>query len=142
MRNIISMTLATFSSSGTIPRELDKIKCVNGSRYESVHCFRIDAGSSSLPEAEFVIADMIVLTSSIYIYLEYKYYSQDFQYNVVGQFLSVCFSQRASNINKVVVKSVGNHFSVRDILIIYEENNIFCRASIILLINYAFNNVP
>ena len=26
-----------------------------GSRYESVHCFRIDAGSSSLPEAEFVM---------------------------------------------------------------------------------------
>ena len=62
------MTLTTFSSSGMIPREIDKfIKCVNGSRYESVHCFRIDAGSSSLPEAEFVIADMIVLTSSIYI---------------------------------------------------------------------------
>ena len=56
------MTLAIFSSSGTIPRDIDKfIKCVNGSIYESIHCFRIDADSSSLPEAEFVIADMIAL---------------------------------------------------------------------------------
>ena len=62
------MTLAIFSSPGTIPRDIDKfIKCVNGSRYEFIHCFRIDAGSSSLPGAEFVIADMIVLTSSILI---------------------------------------------------------------------------
>ena len=33
--------------------------------YESMHCFRIDVGSSSYPEAEFFIADMIVLTSFI-----------------------------------------------------------------------------
>ena len=31
--------------------------------YESTHCFRIDVGSSSYPDAEFFIADMIVLTS-------------------------------------------------------------------------------
>ena len=31
--------------------------------YESMHCFRIDVGSSSYPEAEFLIADMIVFTS-------------------------------------------------------------------------------
>ena len=44
----IGMTLAIFSLTGTIPREIDKfIKSVNGSRYESDYCFRIDAGSSS-----------------------------------------------------------------------------------------------
>ena len=60
------MTLATISLPGTIPRDIDKfIKCVNCSRCESVHCFGIDVSSSSLPEAEFVIADMIVLTSYI-----------------------------------------------------------------------------
>ena len=31
--------------------------------YESILCLRIDVGSSSYPEAEFLIADMIVLTS-------------------------------------------------------------------------------
>ena len=35
--------------------------------YESMHCFRIDAGSSSYPEAEFLIADVMVLTSLIFI---------------------------------------------------------------------------
>ena len=47
-----------------------------------------------------------------------------------------------SNIYKVIVKSISNNFPVRDILIIYQENNIFYRVLIILLNNYVFNNVP
>ena len=31
--------------------------------YETMHCFRIDVRSSSYPEAEFFIADIMVLTS-------------------------------------------------------------------------------
>ena len=40
---------------------------VNGSMYESMHCFRIDAGSSSYPESVFLTADMMVLTSLAFI---------------------------------------------------------------------------
>ena len=32
-----------------------------------MHCFRIDAGSSSYPDAEFAIADMIVEISWVFI---------------------------------------------------------------------------
>ena len=35
--------------------------------YESMHCFRIDARSSSYPEAEFLIANVMVLTSLAFI---------------------------------------------------------------------------
>ena len=43
------------------------IKHVSDSMYESMHCFRIDAGSSSYPEAEFLIANVMVLTSLAFI---------------------------------------------------------------------------
>ena len=35
--------------------------------YESMHCFRIDVRSSSYPEADFLIANVMVLTSLTFI---------------------------------------------------------------------------
>ena len=62
----IGIILSIFRGSGKIHLKIDIfLKYVNGSMYVSMHCFRRDAGSSSYPDAVFVIVDMLVENSPV-----------------------------------------------------------------------------
>ena len=83
--------------------------------YESTHCFRIDVGSSSYPDAEFFIADMIVLTSFTCTS------GIDIHLSVLCTYSKGLLLEWILLAKKIHVESISNHFTIRKSIFLTEH---------------------